>query len=82
MIKTNSDRVIEAAAAYIESLCDEGKNSVLVQTFSGEFCQGTIRQQEIQRYNPLKVFLTLIDRNTKTEQTFDLGDVALIQPIV
>jgi hypothetical protein len=81
MIKTNSSKAIEAAASYIDSLCSQGNDSVLLQTFSGEHFTGTISAQEVHRYNPLKVFLTLINKNTQEEQTFDLGDVALIQPV-
>jgi hypothetical protein len=80
MIKTNSSRAIEAAASYVDTLCSEGNNNVTLQTFSGELCTGTISEQRVHRYNPLTVYLTLVEKGTEEEQTFDLGDVAIILP--
>lgn len=79
MIKTNSSRVVEAAADYIESLYHQGK-SILLQTFSGQVCTGTIRQQEVVKYAPLTVMLTVLESETQQEHTFDLSDVVIIQP--
>ncbi|HSY75674.1 MAG TPA: hypothetical protein VK890_02390 [Bacteroidia bacterium] len=81
MIKTNSSRAVEAAAAYIDSLYQQGKNLVLLHTFSGEQCLGTICQQEVERYNPLRVIITLVSDGTDEQQSFDLSDVVSIQPV-
>jgi hypothetical protein len=78
-MKNNSERVVEAAASYIDSLYQQGKNSVQLYTFSGEQCEGTIHQQEIS-YNPLRVLITLINKKTAERQTFDLSEVSNIQP--
>ncbi len=79
MIKTNSSRVVEAAADYIESLYLQGK-SILLQTFNGQVCTGIISQQEVVKYNPLTVMLTIVENDTQEEQVFDLSDVVVIQP--
>jgi hypothetical protein len=79
MIKTNSSRAVEAAADYIESLYQQGK-SILLQTFNGQVCTGTISQQEVIKYNPLTVMLTIVENDTQEEQVFDLSDVVVIQP--
>ncbi|MGP8216153.1 MAG: hypothetical protein ACLQQ4_11350 [Bacteroidia bacterium] len=79
-MKTNSSRAIEAAAHYIDSLYQQGKNAILLHTFSGEICSGKIAEQDIQ-YNPLKVTLTLISDSTAEYHTFDLSEVASIQPL-
>ena len=81
-MKTNTEKSVEAAANYIDSLCNEGKNTVVLQTFSGEHCEGTIHQQEVHRYAPLKVFITLIDNITKEYLSFDLSEVAVIHPVI
>ena len=78
-MKTNSSRAVEAAAHYIDSLYQQGK-SILLQTFDGQTCFGTICQQEVIRYNPLVVNLTIMDNGTQEQQTFDLSDVVSIQP--
>lgn len=78
-MRSNTSRAVEAAASYIDSLYRQGK-SVLLQTFSGELCSGTIYEQEIM-YNPLRVTITMIDEGTAEKQTFDLEDVAVIQPM-
>jgi hypothetical protein len=80
-MKTNSSRVIEAAADYIDSLCQQGKRIVQLNTFSGEQCVGTISQQEVHRYNPLKIMLTLITKGTGEHQSFDLSEVSNIEPV-
>ncbi|HXP49321.1 MAG TPA: hypothetical protein VN922_05170 [Bacteroidia bacterium] len=77
-MRSNSKRVVEAAANYIDSLYQEGKR-ILLHTFDGQTCLGTIREQEIQ-YFPLKVTLTVIDDSTQEHQTFDLCDIVSIQP--
>lgn len=79
MLKTNSSKVVEAAADYVESLYQQGK-SILLQTFNGQICTGIIRQQEVIRYNPLTVSLTVLETDTQEEHTFDLSDVVVIQP--
>jgi hypothetical protein len=79
-MRSNSRRVIEAAADYIESLYREGKNLISLQTFSGEHCSGKILEQDIQPF-PLKVVVTVIDSITNEHQSFDLSEVATIQPL-
>jgi hypothetical protein len=80
-MKTNSKRSVDAAANYIDSLYNEGKHSIFLQTFDGEQYQGTILEQEVHQYAPLKVFITLIDHITSEYLSFDLSDVAIIQPV-
>ena len=82
MIKTNSSRVVEAAADYIDSLRSQGTSKISLETFNGEQCSGTISQQEVHRYNPLKVILTIINSITKKEESFDLSDIASIEPMM
>jgi hypothetical protein len=80
-MKTNSSRVIEAAADYIETLFRQGKRIVTLNTFSGEEYVGTICQPEVHRYSPLKIMLTLIPKGGEEHQTFDLSDISHIEPV-
>jgi len=79
-MRSNPSRVVVAAADYVESLFHEGKRLISLQTFSGEHCSGTIVEQDIQPF-PLKVVLTVLNSITNEQQTFDLSEVANIQPL-